>query len=316
MSAVRATEVAYVAFTLPDLDRARTFLLDFGMLDAGIADEALHMTGHGQEAFLYRAAQGEPGFAGLAFGVADHAALERLAEMAGAPIEPLVAPGGGDRVRLTDPDGFTIDAVAGRRGHARYAPADAEHWNAASTKTRVRTAKRLEPGPAHVGRLGHVVLSVTDFARSEAWYKAHFGLLTSDEIATDDGGRMGAFLRLDLGEEPTDHHSLFLAQTDGPPGFRHAAFEVRGMDDLMAGHTHLKQRGRDAAWGVGRHLLGSQVFDYWFDPWGHMLEHWTDGDLFTARDRPNVEPKQALHTVQWGPDFPADAFARARGTLT
>ena len=314
MSVARAVEVAYVAFNLPDLDRARAFLLDFGMVDAGVADDALHMKGHGQDAFLYRATRGEPGFAGMAFAVRDEAELHRLADLGGTSVEPLVAPGGGHRVRLTDPDGFAIDAVAGRQGHARYAPADAEHWNAASAKTRVRAAKRLETGPAHVGRLGHVVLGVTDFARSEAWYKAHFGLLTSDEIAAEDGGRMGAFLRLDLGDEPTDHHSLFLAQTDGPPGFRHAAFEVRGMDDLMAGHEHLKRRGREAAWGVGRHLLGSQVFDYWLDPWGHMLEHWTDGDLFTARDRPNIASKQDLHTVQWGPDFPAAIFAGRKET--
>ena len=64
----------------------------------------------------------------------------------------------------------------------------------------------------------------------------------------------------------------------------HAAFEVANLDDLMRGHAHLKAAQRHATWGVGRHILGSQVFDYWQDPWGHELEHWTDGDLFTAAD--------------------------------
>jgi hypothetical protein len=45
-----------------------------------------------------------------------------------------------------------------------------------------------------------------------------------------------------------------------------------------------------------------------------MLEHWTDGDLFTARDRPNIASKQDLHKVQWGPDFPAAIFAGRKET--
>jgi len=43
---------------------------------------------------------------------------------------------------------------------------------------------------------------------------------------------------------------------------------VADLDDLMAGHDRLKIGGRHAGMGVGRHLLGSQVFDYWRDPWG------------------------------------------------
>ena len=35
-------------------------------------------------------------------------------------------------------------------------------------------------------------------------------------------------------------------------------------------------------WGIGRHVLGSQLFDYWFDPDGFEYEHYTDGDVFTA----------------------------------
>ena len=307
---VRARSLAYVAFTLPELSRAHGFLLDFGFRDAGMAEGALHMAGHGREPFLYRATEGEPGFAGLAFSVAGEAALETLAARAGAEVEPLDAPGGGHRVRLIDPDGFVVDAVAGQGDADPGSARPVNGWNSASAKSRIGSAKRLDASPAHVERLGHVVLGVSDFARSQAWYKGHFGLLTSDEIAAEDGDATGAFLRLDLGEEPTDHHSLFLAQSSGPPAFRHAAFEVRDMDDLMAGHDHLAARGHRSAWGVGRHVLGSQVFDYWFDPWGHMLEHWTDGDLFTAADRPNVATQSDLHSVQWGPAFPADIFAR------
>jgi hypothetical protein len=72
----------------------------------------------------------------------------------------------------------------------------------------------------------------------------------------------------------------------------------------MAGHTLLKDAGRTPEWGVGRHILGSQVFDYWRDPWGHTLEHWTDGDLLTAQDPPGVGTIQDLMGVQWGSPAP------------
>jgi hypothetical protein len=88
------------------------------------------------------------------------------------------------------------------------------------------------------------------------------------------------------------------------PGFNHAAFEVRDLDDLMSGHDFLKEKQRHAEWGIGRHILGSQVFDYWRDPWGHTVEHWTDGDLFTADDPPGKQGLPELLGVQWGPAAP------------
>ncbi|MEO0439212.1 MAG: VOC family protein, partial [Pseudomonadota bacterium] len=153
---------------------------------------------------------------------------------------------------------------------------------------------------SHVKRLGHCVMNVSDFRVSERWYKERFGFITSDEIEAAPGAAIGAFMRCDRGEEPTDHHTLFLAQLPEKPGFMHAAFEVAGIDDLMLGHAHLTEHKRDSAWGVGRHKLGSQIFDYWNDPWGHELEHWTDGDLFTASDGSNVATVDDLLSVQWG----------------
>src|SRR3990167_5245150 len=106
-------------------------------------------------------------------------------------------------------------------------------------------------------------------------------------------------MRCDRGDMPTDHHTLFLLQSPNAPRFNHAAFEVADIDDLMRGHTHLAKSRRTPAWGVGRHILGSQVFDYWKDPWGHELEHWTDGDLFTAADGSHTATFHDLLNVQW-----------------
>ena len=175
----------------------------------------------------------------------------------------------------------------------------------AIAKARLRATKTSVAQPATVVRLGHCVLGVSDFRASEAWYKARFGFITSDEIAVAPNFSIGAFMRCDRGDTPTDHHTLFLLQGPGGASFNHAAFEVVDLDDLMHGHDHLKAKGRDPDWGVGRHILGSQIFDYWRDPWGHTLEHWTDGDLFTAADGSNIADLPTLMGVQWGMKMPA-----------
>jgi hypothetical protein len=60
-------------------------------------------------------------------------------------------------------------------------------------------------------------------------------------------------------------------------------------------------------WGVGRHLLGSQVYDYWADPWGRVHEHWTDSDRLNAANGGNLVPAEIGFTSQWGERAP-DAF--------
>jgi hypothetical protein len=43
----------------------------------------------------------------------------------------------------------------------------------------------------------------------------------------------------------------------------HSSFEIDNMDSQLMGHYHLQEKGWTNCWGVGRHLLGSQIFDYW-----------------------------------------------------
>ena len=167
---------------------------------------------------------------------------------------------------------------------------------------------RLDPAPAHVRRIGHAVLKVSDFRASERWWKERFGFLTSDEIEAAPIVPLGAFMRCDRGDQPSDHHTIFLAQLPGKLGLLHAAFEVESLDDLMLGHEYLKARQREAAWGVGRHIMGSQIFDYWKDPFGFRVEHYTDGDVVDARHQPGVFNGTAPETTQWGMEPPMEFF--------
>ena len=210
-------------------------------------------------------------------------------------------------IHATDPNGFRIEVVAGRGAVGTMDVGRQVDHNDAVSQPRRGVRARLGSGPSQVKRLGHCVLDVHDFRESEAWYKGHFGLVTSDEIALDADTSLGAFMRCDRGSEYVDHHTLFLVGA-GRAKFNHAAFEVANFDDLMAGHTHLATSGHDHDWGIGRHFLGSQIYDYWKDPYGHTVEHWTDGDLFNDEDGPKVESVETLLGSQWGPTHSEPSF--------
>ena len=307
MPIIKVQDIAYVRFAAPDLSEMRSFLEDFGMICFEGDDGRLYARGHGSLPFLHSTEQGEPGFRGLGFLAESIADLEKLAAFERVAVEDFKAPGGGKVVRMTDPNGFPIEVVAGQvLREVDAVPLDLAR-NTATARSRESATIRLEPGPSHVIRLGHCVLGVADFQISEAWYKERLGFITSDEIEATPGVSLGAFLRCDRGDTPTDHHTVFLAQLPTGIAYQHAAYEVANIDDLMLGHTHLDAASRMLSWGVGRHKLGSQVFDYWKDPWGHELEHWTDGDLFTAADGSNMATMADLIAVQWG--TPHTAFS-------
>ena len=305
MSTVKIEDIAYVRFQAPDLVEMRRFLEDFG-LHCETRNGRLFGRGSDGSPFAHVTETGAPRFAGLGFRASSREDLEALAAQDRVTVRDADVPGGGYIVSLTDPDGNAIDVVAEQvRAIAEPGPAQPP-VNSIEAQLRVGSPIRLEPGPSHVHRLGHAVLVVRDFELSQAWYKDRFGLLTSDQVEVERGAPIGAFLRCDRGDLPTDHHTLFLVQARDAPGFHHAAFEVIGFDDLMLGNSYLRSQHRVHSQGIGRHKLGSQIFDYWKDPWGHELEHWTDGDLFTAKDPPGVAGLEDLLGVTWhsqgGPD--------------
>jgi len=280
---IKIQDIAYVRFSAADLDQMETFLTEFGMVRADRTGDTLYMRGLDGDAFLHVTHRGEPRFVAAGFEAVSMQDLEALAREEKAPLDRLDGPGGGALLKLTDPNCFQIEVVAARTPAARIGLPARAPLNDAYATPRLNTLKRLAKGLAHVKRLGHCVLNVKDFRESEAWYKSRLGLITFDRINLGSPERaLGAFLRCDRGPIPSDHHTMFLLGT-GKRGFNDAAFQVADFDDLMCGHDWLKQKRRRHEWGVGRHLLGSQIFDYWRDPRRHTLEHWTERDLFWSR---------------------------------
>ncbi len=299
---VRVRDIAYVRFEAPDLDAMETFLVAFGMTRAARDDKTLYMRGTDDEGFVHVTQLGETArFAAVAFEADTVDDLDTLSRDFGFSVPaPLDGPGGGHVVWAVDPNGHRVEVVADRASVGPLPSPTPAPRNSAGVATRTGVPLRLDGGPSHVKRLGHCVLEVLDFRASEAWYKERLGLITSDEIALDESTVIAAFLRCDQGNRYVDHHTLFLLGA-GKAGFNHAAFEVADFDDLMRGNTNLADAGYTHQWGIGRHILGSQIYDYWLDPWGHMVEHWTDGDLFNHRQPANAASIVDLIGSQWGP---------------
>ncbi|PRC49164.1 2,3-dihydroxybiphenyl 1,2-dioxygenase, partial [Mycobacterium sp. ITM-2017-0098] len=73
------------------------------------------------------------------------------------------------------------------------------------------------------------------------------------------------------------------------------------------------ERGYHRSWGIGRHIQGSQIFDYWRDPDGLLVEHFADGDMFDNTLEPGWAPFTATGLAQWGPPVTKDFLGIAPG---
>jgi catechol 2,3-dioxygenase-like lactoylglutathione lyase family enzyme len=291
MPVIKATDLAYGRLRSPDLDKQEEFLTAFGMVRADRTKNALYMRGTDAPHHIHVTELGAPKYVGIALHAGSLDDLEKLARTPGAsPIESIDEPGGGKRVRLTDPDGFQVEVVHGMAQLPKI-PVVRPPVNIGEDKTQRRNAlyyKGVERGPSHVKRIGHFVVHSPQFEKTLGWYRDMFGFRCSDEVYVDRKDNItGSFNRLDRGDDFVDHHAFFCIRSD-KKGLNHLSYEAADIDDIMIGHEHLVGKGYEHFWGLGRHSLGSQVYDYWGDPWGRVHEHWADTDVLNASVPPNL----------------------------
>jgi catechol 2,3-dioxygenase-like lactoylglutathione lyase family enzyme len=308
MPVIKAFDLAWGRLSSPDLDRQEAFLLDFGMVRAERTKTALYMRGTDADHHLHVTELGEPRYVGIAVHAASLEDLDRLTRVPGAsPVEEIDEPGGGRRVRLVDPDGYQVEVVHGV-ARAEPIPVARPAVNSGSDKLRRKGELfRIERGPSHVKRFGHFVVMSKNFDRTLAWYRETLGFRASDEVYEGDRTHVvGSFNRLDRGDDYVDHHAFFCIRGD-KSGLNHFSYEAADIDDILVGHEHLQGKGYRHVWGLGRHKLGSQFFDYWADPWGRVHEHWADSDVLNARAAPNYVERGPALAGPWGQPIP-EAF--------
>lgn len=302
---VKAYDTAYIMFERPDLSKQKDFLRDFGLVVVSESEDVLFMRGRGSEPYcyvVYKSSQAR--FLGVGYSVQSRDELEHFAQETSMNIEAINAPGGGSRVRLKDPNGFLVDIVHGRAQvdclPCRREPLDV---NTPWKKVRVNKPQRTDFSPSPIERFGHYVMMVTDFEETTSWYMKHIGVIPTDVLCVKSGEPCLCFFRLDRGAQPADHHTLVLAF--GPENkYLHSAFETLDHDSIGQGQQYLKSKGWRHFWGMGRHILGSQIFDYWLDPVGDEHEHYADGDMFDSSYPAQYHFFDRGGLWQWGNDVP------------
>ncbi|MEO0465657.1 MAG: VOC family protein [Pseudomonadota bacterium] len=331
---MKADDVAYPILQVPDLDLQEKFLVHFGLHRVERTENALFMRGEGPQPFVHETRLGPKKFLGAAYVAQNEADLERLSRTESfGSIEEIAGPGGGIKVAGLDPDGIGVEVVFGRESRSIEDDMAPMGMNVGGvgpeTFQRLNVRKRFQKGAyPKIKRFGHYAIHSTDLQASLDWYNAHLGIIPSDLVkqppADEDSPLVFIFARLDRDDRPSDHHSILFASTStsqGLPGLNHVSFETINIDDVFMGHEILTKHGYELEWGIGRHYLGSQIFDYWRSPFAQVHEHQTDGDVFDNTVPPQIvnpddlgNPEESERgSSQWGPPLNYESFGDIRG---
>jgi catechol 2,3-dioxygenase-like lactoylglutathione lyase family enzyme len=306
---IKVLDLAWLEFEKPDLDGTEQFAEAFGLVPVSHTTDELQLRGTDPGSPCVVVRHGERSrYVGAAFRAADAADVMRLADATGATVEALPESLGGVVVNLTDPSGVPVRVVAEPHELTGLPAQSTQEFNFGHEVRRANATQRPPREPAKVQRLGHVAVQTPKYLETLNWYLDHLGLIVSDfnyyEGQRERGPTM-SFIRCDRGETPSDHHTLAMAL--GPRNkYLHSAFQVADLDALAAGGEYLGERGFQRSWGIGRHIEGSQIFDYWRDPDGLLVEHFADGDLFDCTLESGWAPMRASGLAQWGPPVPKD----------
>ncbi|MDH6266062.1 catechol-2,3-dioxygenase [Rhizobium sp. SG_E_25_P2] len=150
---------------------------------------------------------------------------------------PADAPSGGERFVIREPQGSVLEFVHGdRRKDARVVP-------------------------NRVQRLAHVNINSADIEALSDFYRTVLGFRLTDR------SKMMAFLSCN-----NDHHAVVLADA-ASHGLNHIAFLMPDLESVMRGSGLVIDKGYPIGWGVGRHGPGDNVFAYFIDPMGVVIEY-------------------------------------------
>ena len=282
--------VEQATYGVDDLTLGRRFFTEWGLAAEGDSfrtrDGTAVLLRHKGDARLPPPVEPGSTVREIAWGVADRAALDRLASRLAARVAIKRDAEGG--VRFTDPAGFGVALVETRR---RPRAATAIAVNTPERRQRIDTIgtfyKRAAPY-----RLGHVVLQVPDIPAMERFYREALGFWLSDRY-TD----RGVFLR---GSAEADHHQLFLLQSpDAGAHFHHLAFEVHDVHEVFGGGLAFARQGWETHIGPGRHVISSCYFWYFKSPCGGAVEYFADMDSLTAAWQPREMPQSPEWFAEW-----------------
>jgi catechol 2,3-dioxygenase-like lactoylglutathione lyase family enzyme len=279
------THLRHVDLAVPDLRTQLDFYRDtWGLTQVGEDSRLAFLAAEGSpEQYVIRLRQDvDKRLDLIAFGAADTAAVDTLAQRLGAAGVRLVSEpagldtlGGGYGFRFFDVDGRTVEV---------------------SSDVAPRRHRRVEEREAIPVRLSHTVMNSPDPTRTRRFYERHLGFRLSDTLASTHLGDMMYFLRCN----PV-HHCLAIAR--GPHvALHHVSFEMRGIDEYLRGTGRALRAGTRLVWGPGRHSAGDNTFSYFLDPHGNTIEYTTELAVLDEDSwHPHVyDTSDPLTQDQWG----------------
>ncbi|HLI26279.1 MAG TPA: VOC family protein [Chloroflexota bacterium] len=284
MDTIKVTRLAHVGLRATDLSQQAAFYIDrWGLERTEEHGRALFLRAAGPAHHVLTLHEGGHGLDHVAFEVAHPDDIERAAELLSrqgiaivTPPTRELEPGIAKAIRFADPEGNVVELVAGvDQVRDPYGPRD------------------VTPQA-----LNHVVLWANDRPAMEAFYRDLLGFKLSDNI-----GNFMTFWRCNA-----NHHSLaFLCpRHDGQRGLQHAAFELRDWEEFMRAVFFMGERGVRRYWGPGRHLAGNNLFAYYYDPEGNIVEYTAEVEQIV--DDANYVPPFRVPgpgvTDQWGSQPP------------
>lgn len=280
---LKVNKLAHVGLRASDLSQQAAFYIDrWGLERTDEHGRALFLRAEGPDHHVLTLHEGGTGLDHVAFEVDSPDDIENAADLLSRQGIPIVTPptkelepGVARAIRFQDPEGNVVELVAGVESvRDAYGPRD------------------VKPQA-----LNHVVLWASDRPAMEAFYGGLLGFRLSDNI-----GNFMTFWRCN-----TNHHSLaFLSPREGQTGLNHAAFELRDWEEFMRAVYFMGERGVRRFWGPGRHLAGNNLFSYYHDPEGNVVEYTAEVEQILD-DATYVAPFRVPGpgvTDQWGSDPP------------
>ena len=320
-SKVQLVRLGHVYFEHPNLEVFATFAKDFGFVEQKKIGDTIYYRGYGRDPYVYVATKSKTGrarFMGPAFVARDQKEFYKACQISGANVKSLQdAPGGGQMCTITRPNETFMHIIYGqeeRRVDVSESIPSATHesqgpYNGPFEKGRRGQFQRYHTGPALVHKVGHLGYVCKEFDEELQFYTSNFNFVHSDILWHPQFSNIDVltFMHIDLGKEFSDHHIMFLQRA--PPEVKatylhHSSYEVADFDTQLIGHEWLAKNKWKSVWGVGRHILGSQIFDYWQDNSGFKIEHYADGDIVNE-DTPTRREVAGPISV-WGPELPKD----------
>jgi len=284
-----------VVYGVDDIDTAARFLGDFGLetRDKGASGATLTVAGEGTrvelrqsgDAGLPEAVEAGPTLREIVWAVSDKAELQRL----GSELtrDRKVSEDAEGRLHVKGPSGFGL-AFEVTKAKRETAPPDRKSHPA---NERLRGYQKATPD--HLGHMGVYTPNIDEMAE---FYK-RLGFTVSDVIKG-----AGIFVRA---PGSINHHNLLIARRPNP-GMQHLSLRVADIDELGVGMTQLVMKGWKRLWGPGRHGPGSDMFVFFQNPAGSVIEYHCDEDFIVDVSKWSPREWDPRGISHWGGPPPAE----------